>query len=119
MKELHEVYRDNIKEFIRHGEYDPSDYALIQCWRVAMRVRGAAEVVSEAINGDESLSQDIADWIFHHGRSGDQGIRRVNEAFCDYVKKAYVDYDESLLWDMWQEQSKPDPMDLAKQAEGF
>ena len=118
MKELKSIFEDSIFEFIRYGEYDPSEYALTLCWREAIRARGASEVVSEAIDGDEKLCQDIADWAFHRGKSGDQGKRRINQALCDYAK-SFV--DESLIWEIYENSidTRPDPMDLAKRAEGY
>ena len=121
MKELKSIFEDSIFEFIRYGEYDPSEYALTLCWREAIRARGASEVVSEAIDGDEKLCQDIADWAFHRGKSGDQGFRRVNHALCTYVKKAYIDDDEPLLWEIYENSidARPDPMTLAKYQAGY
>lgn len=113
MKELHKIYINNINEFIRHGEYDPSDRALSLVWQELSRKFGAADVLSEAINGDELLSQDILNWIIFRD-SGDQGNRRMSDALCDYARY-FVDQDKSFIWEIWEEQGKPDPMDLAKE----
>ena len=117
MRELHSIYEDNIKEFIRQGEYDPSDYALSLVWMSLERKYGAGEVLNEAINGDDLLSADVLNWIkFTH--PGDQGKRRVNDSLCRYAKY-FVDQDSELIWQIWEAQGKPDPMTLAKQERGF
>lgn len=113
MIELKDIYIDNINEFIRCGDYDPSDYALSLVWMSLERKFGAGELLSDAINGDDLLSADILNWI-KFKEPGDQGKRRVNQALCNYAKY-FVDQDEDMIWGIWKEQCKPDPMDLAKQ----
>jgi len=114
---LRDIYTDNICEFIRCGEYDPSDYALSLVWMTLERKFGAAELLSEAINGDEMLSADILNFIKFRD-PGDQGKRRVSEALCNYARY-FVDQDKSFIWEVWQERGKPDPMTLAKQESGL
>jgi len=111
---LRDIYTDNIYEFIRCGEYDPSDKALTLVWQRLASKNNAAEVLSEAINGDELLSQDILNWVIFQD-SGDQGKRRVSEALCDYARY-FVQQDEPLLWEIFEGQGQPDPMDLAKES---
>lgn len=117
MKELYSIYDESIHEFIRYGEYDPSDYALSLVWMTLERKFGAAEVLSEAINGDELLSADILNFIKFRD-PGDQGKLRIREALCNYAKH-FVDQDEAQLWELYENDGAPDPMDLAKAAEGY
>ena len=117
MRDLHSIYEDNIFEFIRHGEYDPSDYARALVWMSLERKFGAGEVLNEAINGDDLLSADVLNWIKFKD-SGDQGKRRVNQALCNYAK-FFVDQD--LIWQIYENSTdtRPDPMTLAKYEAGY
>lgn len=111
---LRDIYVDHIYDFIRCGEYDPSDKALSLVWQHLVSENGAAVVLLEAINGDELLSQDILNWITFKN-AGDQGKRRVSEALCDYARY-FVDKDAGLIWEIFEGQGQRDPMDLAKES---
>lgn len=111
---LKDIYVNEIGSFIRSGEYDPSDKALTLVWKYLVSKHGAAEVLSEAINGDELLSQDILNLVIYKD-AGDQGKVRINNALCDFARY-YVDRDEPLLWEIWESRGQRDPMDLAKES---
>lgn len=119
MKELTSIYEDNIFEFIRQGEYDPSDYALTLVWMSLQRKFGAGVLLNEAIDGDNLLSEDVLNWVKFRD-PGDQGKRRVNQALCNYAK-SFVDDDQDLIWQIYQDSidTRPDPMTLAKYEAGY
>lgn len=116
---MKDIYEDSIFEFIRQGEYDPSDYALSLVWMSLERKYGASEVLNEAINGDGLLSGDILNWVKFRD-SGDQGKRRLSDALCNYGRH-FVDQDQHLIWQIYDNltDTRPDPMTLAKQEAGY
>tara|TARA_R110000744_G_C19190191_1_gene543796 strand:+ start:315 stop:734 length:420 start_codon:yes stop_codon:yes gene_type:complete len=116
---MKDIYEDSIFEFIRHGEYDPSDHALSLVWKSLCDKLGAVEVLNEAINGDESLSDDIINWVKFKD-SGDQGRLRVNEALCRYAFY-HTGLDEDLIWQIYENSidTCPDPMTLAKESSTY
>lgn len=107
------IFENYLSEFIRYGEYDPSERALTLIWHEVSK-HDAATLLSEAINGDEKLSRDVCSMVFFRD-AGDQTKARINQSLCNYVKIVYVDPDESYLWKLYESQCRPDPMTLAKE----
>ena len=53
------ILQDNIDEVIREDVFDPSIEVLSKVWIHIEQEEGASELLNEAINGDELLSQDV------------------------------------------------------------
>ena len=108
---LRKIYENHISEFIRYGEFDPSDKGLSLVWQELSK-DGAAELLSDAINGDELLSKDVLNWAFFKD-AGDQGRCRISQALSKHAMY-FVEKDADLIWSIWEGYCQPDPMDLGK-----
>ena len=110
---MKDIYENNLDEFIRYGEFDPSDRALFLVWQHLKNEMGAGEFLNEVINGDDLLSDDLLNFVvFTH--PGDQGRLRLQDA-CNRYAKYFAEQDAGIIWNMWEGNNRPDPMDLAKE----
>ena len=110
---LKNIYEDNISEFIRYGEFDPTDIGLGLVYKHLADTGKAGETLSDAINGDELLSQDIINWCYFEN-AGDQQRARVSDALCKYALY-FVEKDADLIWSLYDAFDSPDPMTEAKE----
>jgi hypothetical protein len=111
---LKNIYENNLNEFIRYGEFDPSDKALFLVWQHLKNEMGAGDFLSEVINGDDLLSDDLLNFVVFNN-PGDQGKLRLQDA-CNRYAMYFVEQDADIIWSMWDGTNKPDPMDLAKES---
>ena len=96
---LKNIYEDNINEFIQYGEFDPTDIGLGLVYKHLADTGKAAETLSDAINGDELLSQDVINWCYFEN-AGDQQRARVSAALCKYALY-FVEKDADIIWGLY------------------
>lgn len=119
---LRDTYEDLIYEIIdkKDGEFNPQPYALTLVWRELARQWGAYELLASALCGSSNPdieADDILNWVFHNGKSGDQG-KRVAICLQDFAR-AKMQKDIDLIYEIYDDMGRPDPMTLAKAEQGY
>tara|TARA_R110000823_G_scaffold87043_1_gene194371 strand:+ start:261 stop:644 length:384 start_codon:yes stop_codon:yes gene_type:complete len=110
---LKNIYEDNINEFIQYGEFEPTDTGLSLVYKYLADTGEAGEILSDAINGDELLSQDVINWCYFEN-AGDQQRARVSAALCKYALY-FVEKDADIIWGLYDAFGSTDPMTEAKE----
>ena len=110
---LKNIYEDNINEFIQYGEFEPTDTGLSLVYKYLADTGEAGEILSDAINGDELLSQDVINWCYFEN-AGDQQRARVSAALCKYALY-FVEKDADIIWSLYDAFGSIDPMTEAKE----